>query len=185
MVYKFIIVSNESDDFMREIKIDSDATFLDFHKAILTACGYTDDQLTSFTLCDDHWERGLEITMIEMDTSFDSDSYVMSDTVVGDLIEEEKQHLVYTFDPLNGRVFFMELEEILTGVHLPSPVLTRSQGTAPVQLLDIDAPVQNTQTNAASLTNVDEDGESFYGEQFDSDDLETEGLDISEGNPFA
>ena len=37
MVYKFRIISDEVDDFLREIKIDSDASFYDLHEAILTS----------------------------------------------------------------------------------------------------------------------------------------------------
>ena len=48
MVYIFTVVSDEVDDFAREIKIDADASFYDFHKIILDSCNYTDDQMTSF-----------------------------------------------------------------------------------------------------------------------------------------
>ena len=51
MIYRFIIISDEVEDFMREVQIDADATFLDFHKAIISTCGYSDDQITSFTIC--------------------------------------------------------------------------------------------------------------------------------------
>ena len=33
MVYRFTIISDEVDNFRREIQIDSEATFLDFHRA--------------------------------------------------------------------------------------------------------------------------------------------------------
>ena len=33
MVYKFRIISDEVDDFLREIKIDSEASFYDLHEA--------------------------------------------------------------------------------------------------------------------------------------------------------
>ncbi|KAA6312442.1 hypothetical protein EZS27_036629, partial [termite gut metagenome] len=39
MIYRFVIVSDEIDDFVREIQMDPEATFFDFHKAILTAAG--------------------------------------------------------------------------------------------------------------------------------------------------
>ena len=35
MVYRFTLISNEADDFVREIKIDAEASFYDLHKAIL------------------------------------------------------------------------------------------------------------------------------------------------------
>ena len=63
MVYRFTIISDEVDNFRREIQIDSDATFLDFHNAILKSVGYPNDQMTSFFICDDNWEKETEITL--------------------------------------------------------------------------------------------------------------------------
>ena len=63
MVYRFTIISDESEDFRREIKIDSEATFYELHETILKSCGYTDDQMTSFFICDDNWEKETEITL--------------------------------------------------------------------------------------------------------------------------
>ena len=48
MVYRFTIISDEVDNFRREIQIDSEATFLDLHNAILKSVGYPNDQMTSF-----------------------------------------------------------------------------------------------------------------------------------------
>ena len=72
MVYRFTIISDEVDNFVRVIKIDSDATFYDFHKAILDACNYKDDQMTSFFICEDDWEKKEEVTLEEMDRASSS-----------------------------------------------------------------------------------------------------------------
>ena len=48
MVYRFVIFSDEVDNFYREIKIDADATFFDFHNAILDSVNYEKNQITSF-----------------------------------------------------------------------------------------------------------------------------------------
>ena len=53
MLFRFLILSDEADDFKREIKIDSESTFLDLQNAILDSVGYTKDQMTSFFICDD------------------------------------------------------------------------------------------------------------------------------------
>lgn len=47
MLFRFLILSDEADDFKREIKIDSESTFLDLQNAILDSVGYTKDQMTS------------------------------------------------------------------------------------------------------------------------------------------
>ena len=51
MVYKFRLLSDEVEDFRRDIEIDSDATFMELHEAILKSAGYPDDQMTSFFIC--------------------------------------------------------------------------------------------------------------------------------------
>ena len=67
MLFRFLILSDEVDDFKREIKIDSEATFLDLHNAILDSVGYTKDQMCSFFICEDDWSKKTEITLVEMD----------------------------------------------------------------------------------------------------------------------
>ena len=98
MVYRFTLISDEVDDFLREIQIDPEATFYDFHKAILKSVNYTDDQMTSFFICDDDWEKEKEITLEEMNDDPEVDSWVMKDTTISELIEDEKQKLIYVFD---------------------------------------------------------------------------------------
>ena len=91
MIYRFTIISDEVDDFVREIQIDPEATFFDFHEAILKAAGYTNDQMTSFFICDDDWEKEKEITLEEMDNNPEMDSWIMKETRLNELIEDEKE----------------------------------------------------------------------------------------------
>ena len=62
MVYRFKLVSDEADNFSREIEIDSEASFLQLRNAILDSVGYSKDELDSFFLCDDDWQKEEEIT---------------------------------------------------------------------------------------------------------------------------
>ncbi len=73
MIYNFRLVSDEVDNFKREIAIDSDASFLQLRNAICDAVGYDKNQMNSFFLCDDNWEKEQEITLedIGMDNSED------------------------------------------------------------------------------------------------------------------
>ena len=63
MIYRFTIISDEVDDFVREILIDSEATFFELLQAILEAAKYKDDQMTSFFICDEDWEKEQEFTL--------------------------------------------------------------------------------------------------------------------------
>ena len=176
MVYRFTLISDEVDDFIREIKIDSEATFHDFHEAILKAAGYKNDQLTSFFICDDDWEKEQEITLEDMGTSSDEDSYIMKETKLSDLLEDEKQKLLYVFDPLSERVFFIDLSEIIPGKDLDNAICSRKAGEAPKQTLDFDEMMANNGGN------LDLD-ENFYGDQdFDMEDFDPEGFDMGSGS---
>ena len=178
MIYKFRLLSDEIEDFRRDIEIDSDATFYDLHKAIIAAAGYSDDQMTSFFLCDDGWEKEQEITLEDMGTSSDEDCYIMRETPLSELVEDEKQRLIYVFDPLTERVFFIELSEIEYGKDIDKAVCTRKEGMAPEQTVDFD------QMLAASGTNLDL-GENFYGdEDYDLEDFDPDGFDMGGAEPI-
>jgi hypothetical protein len=175
MIYRFTIISDEVENFIREIQIDPEATFFDFHKAILKSVNYTDDQMTSFFICGDNWEKEQEITLEEMDTNSEMDSWVMSETTLNELVEDEKQKLLYVFDYMTERVFFIELSEIITGKETKAAVCTRKEGEAPKQTIDFEE-------LAAASGPVDLD-ENFYGDQdFDMDDFDAEGFDMGSGN---
>ena len=105
MVFRFLILSDEVDDFKREIKIDSEATFLDLHNAIMDSVGYTKDQMCSFFICDDDWSKNTEITLVEMDTTSEVDNYIMEDTRLEELLEDEHQKLLFVFDYMTERAF--------------------------------------------------------------------------------
>lgn len=173
MIFRFLLLSDEVEDFRREIQIDADATFFDLHKAIIKSVDYKDGEMTSFFICSDDWEKEREITLVEMDTSADEDSFIMEDSVLGDFLEDERQKLMYVFDYLTERGFFMELREIITGKNLDKAVCTKSQGEAPVQIMEFDEVI----TQVASPS-VDLIGENFYGEDgFDMDELDSDGFD--------
>ena len=176
MIYRFTIISDEVDDFIREIQIDSEATFFELHKAILEAAKYKDDQMTSFFICDDDWEKEQEITLIEMDTDSDVDSYVMSETPISELVTDEHQKLLYVFDFLSDRAFFIELKEIVFGQDIDAAECTASLGDAPEQykleeVEDIFEP--KAKGKKAAISEFDD--ENFYGDEgFNEDEFDDE-----------
>lgn len=182
MIHKFILISPEVEDFACEILIDADATFYDLHRIIQQTCGYAEDQLTSFFLCSENWEKEREIVLEDMgQTPADEDIYVMRATRLGDMLEEEKQHVAYVFDPLEERVLLLELSEIIFGKNLASPVCSRRHGNAPQQSLETDEVPEKTHVQKA-----EEFDENFYGsEGFDSEEFDPEGFEISDGTPYA
>ncbi|MDR1645389.1 MAG: hypothetical protein LBS05_06150 [Tannerellaceae bacterium] len=171
MIYRFLIFSDEVDDFVREFKIDSEATFLNLHKAIVESTGYATDQMCSFFICDDDWNRKTEITLIDMDKSPEEDNYIMENTPLDELLSDEGQRLIYVFDYMTERAFFVELREIIPGKTLTQVVCSRSQGMPPPQTVNFEA--IDTKTSGSSLF-----GEDFYGDsEYDMEELDSEGFD--------
>lgn len=174
MVYKFVLISNETDDFMREISIDSEAKFIDLHNAILNSVKYTKDGITTFFTCNDDWEKEQEISLFEIETSMDVDSYTMDSTVLSEFINDEGQKLIYVFDNITDRAFYIELKEIVPGQDLDEPECTASAGLPPEQYKIEDFSDLTKSTKSGKDDIVDE---NFYGdEQFDIDELDSEGF---------
>ena len=168
MIYKFTILSDEVDNFTRIIEIDSDAKFIDLHNAILESVNYTKDQITSFFLCSDEWEKEQEVTLMEMESSSEYDNLTMSETVLDELLTDEKQKMLYIFDMMTERAFFIELSEIITGKDNTKAICTKSKGQAPEQTLSEEVLV------GSQTITIDE---NFYGdENYDIDELDEEGF---------
>jgi hypothetical protein len=166
MVFRFLIVSDEVANFKREIQISSEATFLDLHHAILDATKFTRNEMCSFFICDDDWSKKQEITLIDMGAPTDSDIFLMSDTALEELLTDEQQRMLYVFDYMTERAFFIELSEIITGKKLDQPVCTLSIGEPPVQLMSFDDLDKNVSSHV-----LDDD---FYGDsEYNEDELES------------
>ena len=182
MVYKFRLLSDEIDDFRRDIEIDSDATCMELHKTILDSVGYPDDQMTSFFICNDNWIKEVEITREDMGGMSEDENYVMDETVIGDLVEDEKQKLMYVFDPLGDRVFYMELSKIEFGKDIDKAVCTRSVGEAPAQTLDFEELMSKGNTNIAN----EDINEDFYGsDDYDDDEIDPDGFDFGSASEIS
>ncbi len=172
MVYKFKLVSDEVSNFSREIEIDASASFLQLRNAILDSVDYSKDDIDSFFLCDEEWQRQEEITLEDMGTSSDQDVWLMEDTPLNELIEEDGQKLVFVFDYLTERSFFMEMKESIPGRTLGDPICTVKRGKAPVQNVDMDEFEKQIDQNLQKMVSDDLDIEDLYGDtQFNDDEL--------------
>lgn len=170
MVYKFKLVSDEVNNFSREIEIDSTSTFLQLRNVILDSVGYTRDELDSFFLCEDDWTKHEEITLEDMGSSSDQDIWLMDETPLNELVEDEGQKLMFVFDYITERAFFLELKEIIPGRDLKEPICTVSKGKAPSQMVDLGE-FEEKIDKAANALKEDLDMD-FYGDSdFNEDEL--------------
>jgi predicted patatin/cPLA2 family phospholipase len=104
----------------------------------------------------------------------------MEDSVLSDFIDDEGQKLLYVFDYMTERAFFIEMKELITGKTLKDPVCTYSLGQAPPEFVDMDefdAKI-DAKAAAAAAAAVEDMDEDFYGrDEFNEDEFDAEGFD--------
>lgn len=169
MVFHFVVLSDEVDDFRREIHIDAEATFQELNDVLLKTCGYKKDLMTSFFLCDDEWQRQTEITAMDMNEDPNKEGAPLMDhTHLSDIItaDEAKNQakLVFVFDMLCDRALFMLLKEVEDHAHLMAPVVKLEKGKAPKQEGDIESMFKDFDEN------------DMYGDEgFNEDEIDLDG----------
>jgi len=164
VIFRFKIKSDEVEDFERIIDIDPDASFLELHQAILAATAYKDNINISFFLCDDDWEKEKEVCIVDHGSSYEEDVWLMKETPLNELIDDEGRRLIYVFDPENERFIFIELARIITGKSVEGPICVAESGKAPNQVLK-----EEIVKTAATSIDLDAD---FYGDKsYNTEDL--------------
>lgn len=176
MIFNFRIISDEINNFRREIKIDAQATFLDLKNAICDAVGFRKDELSSFYICDDDWKKEKEIAVEDLGSASDQDVYLMDECVLEDYIDDEGQKLLYTFDYDRDRSLLVEMNELITGRDLRDPVCTLSAGRAPAQHVEDEAETapkpQATNLKSQPSTLDDFDDPMYGDDDYDPDEFD-------------
>ncbi len=177
MIYRFKIISEETTNFRREIEIDPEAYFMELRDAILDSVDYSKDEINSFYICDDNWRRIDEVAIEDFGTLSDRDLYLMDETRLSELIEDEGQKIEFLFDGLTERSFFMELKEIITGKNISEPLCCLKEGKAPAQHVDFDDFEKKMEKKASDISReLDMD---FYGDsEFDDDEINDGFVDL-------
>ena len=134
MIYHFKIISQESKNFRLEVKLDEQHSFFDFHMIIQKSLGFESHQLASFFISDTRWRKLKEISMLDLGLN-GAAYFIMQKSKLADFIKSKEQKLIYTFDFLNDRSFYIELTGMIMGKSLDEPLVTLKQGEAPVQVL--------------------------------------------------
>ncbi len=163
MIFEFRIkCKDDKNNFALTILVDENQTFLDFHNTIHMYSSFDTIQMTSFFISDDDWNRGTEITLMEVDDKIPS----MEETKINELVNNKGGKLLYLFDFFSDRFFKIELVNIIDKNNKKRlPLCTKVVGEAPQQII-ID-------TELDELLN-DEDNSS---ENYDNENISFENID--------
>jgi hypothetical protein len=143
--YRFRLLFEEQEDFLRDIEIKPGQTFKDFHDIIIQSSEIEGNELASFFICDPRWNKQREITLIDMgvklpETDFDEDDrkplnvplpvMIMEDVKIREVIDDPHQRILFEYNFLNPRTFFIELTKIVDAdVKKQYPICVKKEGT--------------------------------------------------------
>lgn len=167
MTISLRFISAEDDNFIREVKIDGEATFLDLHHFIQQLLDFDPSQMASFFMTDEDWQKNEEITLIDMIMDEGNNSLIMSEIPLNQFISNVKQRMIYTFDLFNDRNLFIEVHGIENS-SCATPQCIRENGPAPEQL-DMSMLLESAMGEPSTDKKYDFDDED-YG--FDDDDFD-------------
>lgn len=136
-IYKFRVLFDSEEEIFRDIEIKSTQNFDDLHEIIVAAYGFDNSQMASFYLSNDDWDKGQEITLFDMQIEDKEQEkvLVMADTIINTQVNCVAAHLLYAYDFLDMKNFFIELMEIKVKEDPKAfyPRVVYSQGEAPTQ----------------------------------------------------
>ncbi len=187
MVYRFVVLSDEDETFVREFEFLDSQTLLDFHNTLQEELEFDRSQMASFFLATDNWEKEEEFTLFDMGTG----SSTMDDALFDDIIFRKNQKLLYVFDFFNDRALFVEYAgEYEEDEEKEYPICVISKGLPPKQVAF--GGVARKKYNSLVVNDDDDDDiddddivddDIFFGEAADdelSDYDDLNGLDVGD-----
>ncbi|MEY3237207.1 MAG: hypothetical protein RI883_1308 [Bacteroidota bacterium] len=110
--FRVLLDSENSSEIFRDILIKDTDNFETLYKAIVSSFRFQGDQMASFYVSNDSWDKGSEISL--MDLSYDdelseSPTAIMKDALIKDFIEEPDQKFILVYDFMRMWIFLLEL----------------------------------------------------------------------------
>jgi hypothetical protein len=164
--YKFRVLldTENNEEIFRDITINKADTFETLYNAVIASFNFEGNQMASFYMSNDNWDKGFEITLLDM--SLDDDMLepvaIMSEQKIGDFVKESGQKVILVHDFVRMWIFLIELIEVVKET-VDKPKVTLSVGMAP--------PEDSRMMNLDDIFGEDSDDEydNEYDEDFEDD----------------
>jgi len=131
--YKFriLIDTEDQEEIFRDILLPGNSDFEQFYQAIIEAYEFRGDQLASFYVSNESWDKGHEIALMDMGVGRTLDSpSIMKETLIEDMITESNQKLILVYDFMKMWCFLVELVET-SELEVDRPSVELTMGKAP------------------------------------------------------
>ncbi|GFI53666.1 hypothetical protein IMSAGC022_00256 [Alistipes sp.] len=111
LVFRYRMLSDESDHFVRDLEVMPEMTLTEFHRFVFEALGY-DEAMVSIFASDEMWKRQQEYTQIDMGGDAASAPKSMDSVRLLEVTDRLHGRMIYVFDMLNDRALYLELVEV-------------------------------------------------------------------------
>lgn len=164
--FRVLLDSDKKEEIFRDIEIAETDNFESLYHTILNAFRFEGNEMASFYMSNDEWDKGHEIGLFDMrysDDEVDAPS-VMKEAILGDFMEANDQKIILVYDFLRMWIFLIELLE-RTDAICAAPKVALSVGMAPPEdskMIQEDAFEAESEDE---MNDFDEDYEDGYDDE--------------------
>ena len=160
------MLSDESDNFVRDFEVYPDMTLTEFHHFILRALRY-DECMVSIFKSDADWQLVEEFSEIDMGEDIPDAPRCMDKVRLMEVTSDFHDRIIYTFDMINDRSFYLELVDMQRPqANLSYPRVAFEHALVPDQY-NPEATVQSGSIFDEMMSDYNEfDGDDNYDDEF-------------------
>ncbi len=131
--FRVLLDSEKDQEVFRDILIDENENFETFYRTILASFNFEGQEMGSFYMSNDEWDKGYEIGLMDMRFSDEEENLpgVMSQSILKDYMEVSDQKMILVYDFLRMWIFLIELQETIDKDVTGKPEVLMSMGVAP------------------------------------------------------
>ena len=106
--FRILLDSNQKEEVFCDILLSLDDNFESFFNAIIQAYGFKGDQMASFYASNENWDKGEEVSLMDVNFGGEGEQKIMASTTLRELVEEPEQKFILVYDFLKMWIFLIE-----------------------------------------------------------------------------
>lgn len=168
--FRILLDTKKNEEIFHDILISDSEDFETFFETIIDSFEFKGDQMASFYVSNENWDKGEEISLVDLTEGEESEVQIMKETKVKEHLLDPDQKFILVYDFLKMWIFLIELIGIQEDTP-DSPQLILSMGTNPKE--DSKELSDEFQMISESIDNSEEDDFGFndFEDGFSDDDL--------------
>ena len=129
--FRILLDTKKNEEVFHDLLVADDDNFESFFNTILKAFEFKGDQMASFYVSNENWDKGEEISLVDLSEDEEQTNLkIMKDTRINEFLLEPDQKFILVYDFLKMWILLIELIGIQEDAP-PSPLILLSVGVNP------------------------------------------------------